>query len=699
MALNSSGDPIPGAKLNFYETGTTTRKDTYSDRGLTTANTNPVIANGSGRFGNIWLESGDYKVVFTDANDVVIYTVDPYNEVASTSIVIDLTTDILGTDYSAVSYITTGAYSTVGDGGSARWYATGTTTLGSAGTTDLANGFIYDSVGTQFKYDNAVVNAKAFAATGDGTTDDTTALQNAVTFCMDEDRALFVPSGTYRVTSQINAIQTSTDADGASGLTIHGEGTGKTVFTNEVSSGAMIYVQSTSPYFAKGGIYEDFTILGDGVATSSNGIRTKGAWLTTVNRVRIKGLKGIAFLAGDDTSTNPDTTANSIVTFNECQFESNYAGFKNPVNNNSPQILFNNCNITNNERYGIKANSSYIMIKGGAVSFNGIHDGANAEGGIIINEETGTTFSAGYRAKGVRIENCELDTNYPLNVDLVTCENPVITGCSTQFRDYAEIDWSAAGITQFPAAQFRFGGTTSAERCLGAVFENNRVSIKTDGEITFLGTGHTIFYDDVYAQSTKIRNLMYNLEVGAGVAGTDWFILKEADKTASGRTDRKFYVDFKYPVDNITTSTYWPSAFSFQIDRVLPSYMYTQSENMNYAFTIADDSFKQITVPQVYSEAPSGTNYNMLCVTFNGQNANSAILLVRATTGPSVAILTNGSTNINTATGPLNGTTGTDTKLTVSADTDGTVYIENRLGATYNVHCSWLLSPGLVNQL
>ena len=73
-ALDTVGAPISGSKLNFYEAGTTTRLDTYSDEPLTTAHANPVVADSAGRFAPIWLAASDYKVVWTDADDVTITT-------------------------------------------------------------------------------------------------------------------------------------------------------------------------------------------------------------------------------------------------------------------------------------------------------------------------------------------------------------------------------------------------------------------------------------------------------------------------------------------------------------------------------------------------------------------------------------------------------------------------------------------------
>ncbi len=75
--LDSNGDPVSGALLNAYESGTTTRLDTYTDSTLTTANANPVVADSAGRFGEIWLQAQDYKIVITDSSGVTIKTIDP----------------------------------------------------------------------------------------------------------------------------------------------------------------------------------------------------------------------------------------------------------------------------------------------------------------------------------------------------------------------------------------------------------------------------------------------------------------------------------------------------------------------------------------------------------------------------------------------------------------------------------------------
>lgn len=76
-ALSLIGAIIPGAKLYFYESGTTTPQDTYSQDNGTVPNSNPVTADASGTFPNIFLGPNAYKVILTDASDVQIWTADP----------------------------------------------------------------------------------------------------------------------------------------------------------------------------------------------------------------------------------------------------------------------------------------------------------------------------------------------------------------------------------------------------------------------------------------------------------------------------------------------------------------------------------------------------------------------------------------------------------------------------------------------
>lgn len=81
--FDANGVPLAGALLYFYTTGTASPLDTYSDVTLSTPNTNPVVADGNGRFGTIFLTPATaYKVVLQNADAVQIWTEDPVGPAA-----------------------------------------------------------------------------------------------------------------------------------------------------------------------------------------------------------------------------------------------------------------------------------------------------------------------------------------------------------------------------------------------------------------------------------------------------------------------------------------------------------------------------------------------------------------------------------------------------------------------------------------
>ena len=89
--------------------------------------------------------------------------------------------------------------------------------------------------------------------------------------------------------------------------------------------------------------------------------------------------------------------------------------------------------------------------------------------------------------------------------------------------------------------------------------------------------------------------------------------------------------------------------------------------------SIADDA--------VFSFTPPFTSGFILVHTANGA-ATKRVMAQYCTSGTAVMNAINIGTDYNVSTGALTGTTGTDTKVTVSAHTDGKIYIENRSGST-----------------
>ncbi|WP_290509667.1 phage tail protein [Alcanivorax sp.] len=82
--LTTAGLPNSNGTLTFYETGTTTPKDVFSDEDLTVEQSNPYPLNANGQVdADIWLD-GQYRVVSKDSDGNTIWTIDDVAAITST---------------------------------------------------------------------------------------------------------------------------------------------------------------------------------------------------------------------------------------------------------------------------------------------------------------------------------------------------------------------------------------------------------------------------------------------------------------------------------------------------------------------------------------------------------------------------------------------------------------------------------------
>lgn len=164
-AYAPTGQPIPGALLNFYITGSSSLATTYADANLTTPNANPVTADSSGTFPNIFLDpSVTYKVVlsYPTSPPVVVWTADPV---------------IAGTSAGSMAFSQTASYSLGSVGRKLQQFPaiadapynadpTGVADASSAITTAAAAGPIWITKGTYLISNNITINSFVYFEAG-----------------------------------------------------------------------------------------------------------------------------------------------------------------------------------------------------------------------------------------------------------------------------------------------------------------------------------------------------------------------------------------------------------------------------------------------------------------------------------------------------------------------------------------------------
>lgn len=173
--LDNSGNVLSGGKLYTYLAGTTTPAITYTSSTGITANSNPVILNSAGRVPNeIWLtENVSYKFILTDANDVLIGTYD----------------NISGNGDGLATFIATLA--------NASDPAKGDALVGFRQSNSGGNltGTVNRTVHQKLQESVSILD---FGATGNGSTNDTVAIQAAIDAVNENGGGILkAPVGTY----------------------------------------------------------------------------------------------------------------------------------------------------------------------------------------------------------------------------------------------------------------------------------------------------------------------------------------------------------------------------------------------------------------------------------------------------------------------------------------------------------------------
>lgn len=189
--FDNNGVPLAGGLIYQYAAGTTTPQTTYTTNLGNVAQANPIVLNASGRVptGEIWLSEGlNYKFVLQDSNNVLIGTYDNINGTYIANDLANTTNPNLGD--ALVGFRQSGP-----------------------------SGNLLYSVGrTVHQKFQEMISVKDFGAVGDGVTDDTNAINNAIIAKASLGGGnVFVPIGTYNISSTIYLSNTSVTLVGEGG--------------------------------------------------------------------------------------------------------------------------------------------------------------------------------------------------------------------------------------------------------------------------------------------------------------------------------------------------------------------------------------------------------------------------------------------------------------------------------------------------
>jgi hypothetical protein len=280
--FTNTGAVLTGGKLYTYAAGTTTPATTFTSSQGITAWTNPIVLDAAGRVsgsGEIWLTDGvNYKFVLKDSNDVLIATYDNVSGINSNFIsftnsqqiitatanqtVFNLSisyqpgTNSLSVFVDGVNQYGPGAqYAYVETDSDTVTFVSGlhvgaevkftTTQQQGAGVTN-ASQVTYNPSGTGAVATNVQaklresISVTDFGAVGNGTTDDTTAIQNANNAAAAQEKSVFFPgtSAYYKITTSLT--QTASWIGEFSGIPYQNDTPVKIIKTNGVTNGVSV---------------------------------------------------------------------------------------------------------------------------------------------------------------------------------------------------------------------------------------------------------------------------------------------------------------------------------------------------------------------------------------------------------------------------------------------------------------------------
>jgi hypothetical protein len=210
--FDANGAPLSGGKLYTYAAGTTTPLASYTNYGGGTANANPVILDSRGE-ASVWLGTGMYKMVLKTSVDTEVWTVDNLNGADAATVAATLATLAASGGADLIGY--------------------------SSGVSSPIAQTVQDKL-------RQLVNVLDYGAVGNGTTDDTAAIQAAIDEMEGSGNGgvVYIPQGRYKLTSNLTLTWPHcTTEDSANAVVIRGDGSGLTIlldYRTSVANGGCV---------------------------------------------------------------------------------------------------------------------------------------------------------------------------------------------------------------------------------------------------------------------------------------------------------------------------------------------------------------------------------------------------------------------------------------------------------------------------
>lgn len=268
------------------------------------------------------------------------------------------------------------------------------------------------------------ISVKDFGALGDGSTDDATAVQEALDYIVTNGGNLHFPTGEYVLGDRIEISDDGNTHDEYTKFSISGDGPGNTVlrFTETATADAGFLIQNsnaTSGYLQHCSV-RDFRIM--------NNITTRPGRAFQLDRLAYFDMENV-YITGWEYGIYATDVLSS--TFRSCEIRLNqYGGYFTKGDGSHPNALgFYGCNVANSEYGFYFIKPSLLTIDGGAFEGNGNTGTDTNRYGIKIDHGA-PEGSVGCNIRGVYFEYN--DDEADIWIDNTGSENTLynITGCS-----------------------------------------------------------------------------------------------------------------------------------------------------------------------------------------------------------------------------------------------------------------------------